>query len=36
VPDCIEMVEVPNNGKEETWNDRVAQGRTKQPGGIHD
>jgi dihydropyrimidine dehydrogenase (NAD+) subunit PreA len=37
VPDCIEMVEVPNGaGKEETWNDRIAQGRSKQPGGIHD
>jgi hypothetical protein len=31
------MVEVSTpNQKEETWNDRVAQGRAKQPGGIHD
>ena len=35
VPGCISMVEVPN-GKSETWNDRVKQGRDKLPGGIHD
>jgi dihydropyrimidine dehydrogenase (NAD+) subunit PreA len=35
VPDCIQMVEVPNP-KKETWNDRIAQGRDKVPGGIHD
>lgn len=35
VPGCISMVEVPN-GPSETWNDRVAQGRDKLPGGIHE
>ncbi len=35
VPGCISMVEVPG-GKSETWNDRVADGRHKLPGGIHD
>lgn len=35
VPGCIEMVEV-ETGRHETWNDRVAEGRTKLPGGIHD
>ncbi len=35
VPGCISMVEVPN-GKSETWNERVQQGRDKLPGGIHD
>jgi hypothetical protein len=29
------MVEVPN-GPKETWNDRVAKGTAKVPGGIHD
>ncbi len=36
VPGCITMEEAPHPGKVETWNDRVAQGRDKQPGGIHD
>ncbi len=35
VPGCISMVEEPG-GKSETWNDRVAEGRGKVPGGIHD
>jgi len=35
VEGCIDMVEV-GNGPKETWNDRVAQGRDKVPGGIHD
>ena len=35
VPGCISMVEVPG-GKSETWNDRVADGRHKLPGGIHE
>jgi dihydropyrimidine dehydrogenase (NAD+) subunit PreA len=35
VPGCISMVEI-EQGKRETWNDRVAQGRDKIPGGIHD
>jgi dihydropyrimidine dehydrogenase (NAD+) subunit PreA len=35
VPGCIQMVEIPQ-GPRETWNDRVAQGRDKLPGGIHD
>jgi dihydropyrimidine dehydrogenase (NAD+) subunit PreA len=35
VPGCIEMAEVPN-GKSETWNDRVREGRDKIPGGIHE
>jgi hypothetical protein len=29
------MVEVPN-GPRETWNDRIARGTAKVPGGIHD
>ncbi|MGZ3453545.1 MAG: NAD-dependent dihydropyrimidine dehydrogenase subunit PreA [Polyangiales bacterium] len=35
VTGCITMEEVPG-GKHETWNDRVREGRDKQPGGIHD
>ncbi len=35
VPGCITMEEVPG-GPHETWNQRTEQGRTKQPGGIHD
>ncbi|MGZ3422107.1 MAG: NAD-dependent dihydropyrimidine dehydrogenase subunit PreA [Polyangiales bacterium] len=35
VAGCITMEEVPG-GKHETWNDRVREGRDKQPGGIHD
>ena len=35
VDGCITMAEMPED-KPETWNDRVAQGRDKQPGGIHD
>ncbi len=35
VPGCISMVELPG-GKHETWNDRVAAGTAKVPGGIHD
>jgi dihydropyrimidine dehydrogenase (NAD+) subunit PreA len=35
VPGCITMREVPN-GAPETWNQRVAAGRGKVPGGIHD
>jgi dihydropyrimidine dehydrogenase (NAD+) subunit PreA len=35
VPGCITMVEVPG-GEHETWNERVAAGRGKVPGGIHD
>ena len=35
VPGCITMVEV-EGGKHETWNERVAAGRGKVPGGIHD
>ena len=34
VEGCITMAEV-DNGQPETWNDRVAQGRDKIPGGIH-
>jgi hypothetical protein len=29
------MEEVPG-GKSDTWNQRVAEGRDKVPGGIHD
>ncbi len=36
VDGCITMVEIPSTKKHETWNDRIAEGRTKQPGGIHD
>jgi dihydropyrimidine dehydrogenase (NAD+) subunit PreA len=35
VPGCITMREVPN-GASETWNERVAAGRGKVPGGIHE
>jgi dihydropyrimidine dehydrogenase (NAD+) subunit PreA len=35
VSGCITMQES-RVGAPETWNDRVAQGRDKQPGGIHD
>ncbi len=35
VPGCITMREVAN-GAPETWNQRVADGRGKVPGGIHD
>jgi dihydropyrimidine dehydrogenase (NAD+) subunit PreA len=35
VPGCITMEES-RTGPEETWNDRVAAGRDKIPGGIHD
>src|SRR5262249_59370741 len=35
VPGCITMEEIPGPPRE-TWNDRVAQGRDKIPGGIHD
>ncbi len=35
VPGCITMEERPN-GKSETWNERVARGAGKVPGGIHD
>jgi dihydropyrimidine dehydrogenase (NAD+) subunit PreA len=35
VPGCITMEEVPN-GAPDTWNDRVASGRGKVAGGIHD
>jgi dihydropyrimidine dehydrogenase (NAD+) subunit PreA len=35
VPGCITMEES-RTGPEETWNDRVAAGRDKVPGGIHD
>jgi len=35
VPGCITMEES-QVGPTETWNDRVASGRSKQPGGIHD
>jgi hypothetical protein len=35
VDGCITMEEVPGGAKE-TWNDRVARGDAKIPGGIHD
>jgi dihydropyrimidine dehydrogenase (NAD+) subunit PreA len=35
VPDCITMTEV-SGGKSETWNERVANGTNRIPGGIHD
>jgi dihydropyrimidine dehydrogenase (NAD+) subunit PreA len=35
VPGCITMEEA-RTGPKETWNDRVAQGRNKLPGGIHE
>jgi hypothetical protein len=30
------MVEVPSGKPQETWNDRVREGRDKLPGGIHE
>jgi dihydropyrimidine dehydrogenase (NAD+) subunit PreA len=36
VEGCITMEEVPNNKGSDTWNDRVATGRDKVPGGIYD
>jgi dihydropyrimidine dehydrogenase (NAD+) subunit PreA len=36
VDDCITMVETSQSQAPETWNDRVAQGRDKVPGGIFD
>jgi dihydropyrimidine dehydrogenase (NAD+) subunit PreA len=35
VDGCISMVEVPAQ-KQDTWNDRVRDGRDKIPGGIHE
>ncbi len=35
VDGCISMVDA-SAGPKETWNDRVAQGRDKVPGGIHE
>jgi dihydropyrimidine dehydrogenase (NAD+) subunit PreA len=35
VDGCISMVDAPV-GPKETWNDRIAQGRDKVPGGIHE
>jgi dihydropyrimidine dehydrogenase (NAD+) subunit PreA len=35
VPGCITMEEVPN-GRSDTWNDRVREGRANVPGGIHE
>jgi dihydropyrimidine dehydrogenase (NAD+) subunit PreA len=35
VPGCITMEERPN-GPRDTWNERVARGAGKVPGGIHD
>lgn len=36
VPGCITMEEVPSGAGEDTWNDRVATGRDKVPGGIYE
>jgi dihydropyrimidine dehydrogenase (NAD+) subunit PreA len=36
VDGCIEMVERRRGPHRETWNDRVAQGRAKVPGGLED
>ncbi len=36
VPGCISMIEVEGTAPHETWNDRVKDGRTRLPGGIHD
>ena len=36
VENCITMAEVPSSTGVETWNDRVAQGRDKVPGGLYD
>jgi dihydropyrimidine dehydrogenase (NAD+) subunit PreA len=35
VPGCISM-DVAPNGASETWNERIARGTAKVPGGIHD
>jgi dihydropyrimidine dehydrogenase (NAD+) subunit PreA len=36
VEGCITMVEEPHAGGVETWNDRVAAGRDKVPGGLYE
>jgi len=36
VEGCITMVEAPHPAGVETWNDRVAAGRDKVPGGLYD
>jgi dihydropyrimidine dehydrogenase (NAD+) subunit PreA len=36
VEGCITMVEEPHPGGAETWNDRVAAGRDKVPGGLYE
>jgi len=36
VPDCITMVEDTNGKTFESWNDRIAKGTSKVPGGLHD
>ncbi len=36
VEGCITMAEIPSNQAPESWNDRVAAGRDKVPGGLYD
>ena len=36
VDGCIEMVEQRRSPQRESWNDRVAQGRGRVPGGLSD
>jgi dihydropyrimidine dehydrogenase (NAD+) subunit PreA len=36
VDDCISMEQVPTDKGFESWNDRIAAGRDKVPGGLHD
>ena len=36
VPGCITMTDVTNGAPFESWNDRIAKGTAKVPGGLHD
>ena len=36
VADCITMVDVTGGKPFESWNDRIAKGTAKVPGGLHD
>jgi len=36
VPDCITMTDVTNGAGFESWNDRIAKGTAKVPGGLDD
>jgi dihydropyrimidine dehydrogenase (NAD+) subunit PreA len=36
VPECITMVDDTRGKPFESWNDRIAKGTDKVPGGLHD